>query len=192
MKAHFSGVIVLVFIGFITSAAQAQNSPIDKKSINVGGLFSISSMSGDLYGDVTQTQISFTPSFRYFIIRGLAVGGDLVFERNSSGDSSSTVVGIGPAITFAFDVKSDKFYPVVGAGFGYANEISSWGGYWSGSSSSNGFQIRFGGGVLYMLKRNLAITAGLDYYIQSLTPENGDSQSGGVLAFSVGLAGFIY
>jgi len=191
MKTRFSGVMVLVFIGFITSAAQAQNGPIDKKSFTLGGSISILSKSGDLYGDEVQTTISFEPGFAYFIMRGLAVGADLMYQRESSGNSSSTIVGIMPKVAYFFDA-GNKFYPYLGAAFGYAAETSSWSGPYSSSSTSTGFLFLGAGGVAYMLKPNLAIFVELNYQILSMTPEHGDTESGGTLAFRIGLTAFIY
>jgi len=43
-----------------------------------------------------------------------------------------------------------------------------------------------------MLGKNLALTGELRYHIQSLKPEEGDSESGNVIAFLIGFAAFLY
>jgi len=119
----------------------------------------------------------------------IAVGGDLMYLRTSQGDVSATQVGIGPAATYFFNVQSDKVYPYVGMGllyYNYSIDVDQW------DSSASGFDFRFGGGVTYMLGKNLAVIAELGYHIQSLKPEEGDSESGNILAFTVGFAAFLY
>jgi len=199
MKSAKSNLFILSLTIFsllvLIPAIQAENSkpqsPIDKGSINLGGSFSLDSSGGDLYeidGD-RQTMTMFTPGFRYFIKDGIAVGGDIMYLRIGQGDDSMTTLGIGPAAAYFFKTKSDKFYPYVGLGLLYSNysiEAGTW------DSSASGFDFRFGAGLAYMLGKNLALTGELRYHIQSLKPEEGDSESGNVIAFLIGFAAFLY
>jgi len=178
--------VVVLLIG-LASMVSAQKRPIDKKSMNLGGAFTLTTASGELYGDNSVTNISLVPSFRYFVANGLAVGVDLLFQSESSGDNTESTFGIGPVIAYFFDVKSDKVYPYVGVGIGYASISQSWSNY-----STTGFQFRFGGGAAFMLKPNLALFAEAMYAIESLAYGDYDAEGGGRLMFTVGLAAFIY
>ena len=178
--------VVVMVIGLV-SAAAAQKRPIDKGSFNIGGSFSLSIGSGELYGEDTITNISLIPSFRYFVLNGLAVGVDLLLQRNSNGDDSDTTFGIGPAVAYFFRVGSDKIYPYVGTGFTYGSNSQSWSTY-----STTGFRIRFGGGVAIMLKPNVALLAEAMYAIESMSYGSYPSESGGYFTFNVGVAVFIY
>jgi len=200
MKGVKSKLIILGFtvfsLIFFSSVVQADDSraksPIDKGSINIGGTFSIQSSGGDLYesskGD-RQTTAIFTTGNRYFILPSIAVGGDIMYLRTSQSDVSATQFGIGPALSYFFDVKSDKIYPYVGVGllyYNYSVDLGQW------DTSTTGFDFRFGGGLAYMLGKNLALVVELNYHLQSLKPEEGDSQSGNILAFTVGFAAFLF
>jgi len=187
--------LTVLLITYLTSIVQAEDAkpktPIDKGSINVGGLLSIQSSGGDIYaggdGD-RQTMTLFIPSARYFITPNIAVGGDIMYLRSSQGDVSATQVGIGPAAAYFFKVQNEKFYPYVGLGllyYNYSIDVGEW------DTSASGFDFRFGGGVAYMLGKNLAVVAELNYHIQSLKPEDGDSESGNIFAFTVGFAAFL-
>ena len=193
-KLFVSGLTIFSLL-VLTPAIQAENakpqSPIDKGSINLGGTFSLQSSGGDLYeydGD-RETLTMFFPGGRYFIKDNIAVGGDITYIRMAQGDDAITTLGIGPAAAYFFRTKSDKFYPYLGLGIFYSN-YSFKSGTWD--TSASGFDFRFGGGLAYMLGKNLAIVFELTYHIQSLKPEEGDSESGNIIAFSVGFAGFLY
>ncbi|MGB8951193.1 MAG: outer membrane beta-barrel protein [Candidatus Aminicenantales bacterium] len=186
-KAILAVVSSLFLLTLLTTTASAQTSPIDKGSINIGGMLSFQSYSGDLYGDGMSTTL-LMPGFRYFIMRGLAVGADLMLIRQSGDDWSDTTTGIGPTVAYFFNTKSDQFYPYVGLRLQYYCLSSSWNSH---SDSMTGFDFGFGGGLAYMLKRNVAVTAEVGYHIQSLSYE-GESESGSVLSFMVGLAVFLY
>jgi hypothetical protein len=175
-----------MMIGLVSTAA-AQKGPIDRGSFNIGGSFSLSFGSGGLYGNDTISNISLIPSFRYFVFNGLAVGVDLLLQRNSNGDSWDTTFGIGPAVAYFFRVGSDKIYPYVGTGFTYGSNSKSWSTY-----STTGFRIRFGGGAAIMLKPNVALIAEAMYAIESMSYGNDPSESGGFFTFSVGVAVFLY
>jgi len=179
--------LVVFMVAGLVSMASAQKQPIDKGSFNIGGSFSLSTASGDLYGDESVTSIAFLPGVRYFVINNLAVGVDLMVQSESYGEDSDTTFGIGPVVAYFFRIKSDKIYPYIGAGFAYASNSQSGHTY-----STTGFQIRFGGGAAIMVKPNLAVIAELIYAIESMSYGSWPSESGGRLMFSVGLGAFIY
>lgn len=174
----------LLLLVFLAATASAQSSPNDKGSINIGGMFSFDSYGGEWWGDDGYTQMMIVPSFRYFIIPGLAVGADLMVNRWDEGDWAETMLGIGPAVAYMLKTSNENLYPYAGAKLLLIRDS------WDGSSAS-GFDIGFGGGLAYMLAKNVAVTAELNYHIQRWSWE-GESEGGHLLSLSVGLAVFLY
>jgi hypothetical protein len=77
--------------------------PIDKGSSLLLGKFGFSSRGGDLYNNSSgdrNTLIQFTPSFGYFIARGLMLGVELNLLMQSQGSYSNTNWSIGPALMY--------------------------------------------------------------------------------------------
>lgn len=187
--------LIVFLLFFITSTIQAENvkskSPLDKKSISVGGSFSFESKGGDFYltaGGSRRTTFLFTPSARYFIMRNLGVGIDFTYLRTTAGAANTSQFGIGPAATYYFRVLGDKLYPYVNLGALYSTckLKTNW------PSAASGFGFRFGGGVACMLGKKLAVIAELNYNLHFLKREDMDSETGNIFAIAIGLATFLY
>ena len=98
-----SALFLLLFV-FVVTSVFAQEYPVDKGSKMVLGGITFSSIGGDLYensdGD-RATYINVMPSFGYFVIPGLAIGADLLYDRTSQGDDTENTLGIGPKVIYA-------------------------------------------------------------------------------------------
>ncbi|MCX6566329.1 MAG: outer membrane beta-barrel protein [Candidatus Aminicenantes bacterium] len=179
--------LTILLVGSM-SFAQAKKRPIDKGSFNVAGAVSFSSSSGEFYGDEAISSFSLMPSARYFVIDGLAVGLDLLLQTDSDGNDTETTFGLGPAVAYMFDVNSPSIYPYVGVGVAFGSHSASWSRY-----STTALIFKLGGGVAFMVKRNLALLAELGYSIESYKYELWDkAESGGTFSVSLGLSAFIY
>jgi hypothetical protein len=112
--------LLVVALGMADRAA-AQESPIQPNSVQLAGSASFTrSNDRDTDGHVTTFQLS--PQIGWFVTRGLAVSANLLFSRNSGDPISSTQWGIGPGLSYYFDVGSQSFYPFVSG-----RTLFSWG-----------------------------------------------------------------
>ena len=195
----FVAALVIVFAG----AAIAQDSPISKGSYQLGGGISFQSWGGDLYenGDGDgETVIEFNPFVNYFIANGLAIGGELDFSSASQGDAKSSGFGIGPQISYYFNVgqrteTKGSIYPYIGASFSYATTTFNGGDPGDVDIKFSGTEIGLFGGAAYMLNEYVAIFGQLEYDIHSLKmtePVESDSESGKVLQLFTGFTFFLY
>ncbi|MEE4311168.1 MAG: hypothetical protein V2J62_04810 [candidate division KSB1 bacterium] len=192
MKKTFRVLFVFTVITLFTSGLiLAQSSPIDKGSKIIAGELAFSSASGDLYensdGDGV-TSIEADPFFAYFIAPGLAVGANLLFESESQGDYSQSGWGIGPRVIY-FIGSNGPTYPYVDVSFLYMS------GSWDTGENDyswSGNMIRFGGGVMHMITSSVGLFGGVAYSIDSMKPEDGDSESGSQFHIAGGLAVFLH
>jgi hypothetical protein len=102
--------------------------------------------------------INLGPTFRYFVIDGLSVGGNLTLGYSKQGDSSFTTIYFLPAAEYNFDLGS-RLYPYAGMMVGLAYMTFSSTDPITGESSSEGkagfyaapeggVKVNFGGGIL--------------------------------------------
>ena len=173
----------------------AQSYPIDKGSSLLGGTISFSSQGGDLFtgdGDNDRlTSVSVNPTFGYFVTPGLALGGDVQFQKDSQGDFSSTSIGIGPSIAYYFGQPATRTFPFISATVGYTYTSLSYDSGVFGSQGINGYQFGVSGGLSHMIARNVALTGALFYQNQTFT-EDGESASGDAYGFRGGVTAFIF
>lgn len=185
--------ILLVLSAFlIAPAVFAQSYPIDKGSYLLGGIVGFTSQGGDLYetvGGDRGTTITINPTFGYFVTPGLALGGDVQFQKTSQGDFSTTTIGIGPSLAYYFGQPASKVYPFISGNVGYASLSADAGDF--GSESINGYQFGVSGGLSYMIARNVALTGGVFFQNQTFT-ESGESASGDTFGFQGGVTAFIF
>jgi len=183
-----------LLMALFTMTAVAQESPIDKGSMIVGGTIGFQMLSGDAYDvdDESYTAISVMPEFGYFVSPGLVVGGELLYSSESQGDYiDNSTFGIGPMIGYYFNTNKESteikgaLYPYIKGFFIYQ------------SLSMGDFDITtmsFGGkaGINYMLTDAVALDAGIRVLSDSWEPDGGDSVSGMNIMFSGGIQAFIF
>jgi len=162
----------------LTFTARAQESPVDKGSMMVGGTIFIDNRSGDMYGD-SETLIYIMPSFGYFMSPGFMVGADLLLAN----DGDDTDYGIGPSVRYYFNAKRERaeingaMYPYIRAFMLYEtdgdDDFTSFGG---------------GAGINYMLSRGVSVDFGIRYSSDS----GGDSGTGSTLGVGAGIQAFVF
>lgn len=200
MNKIFSYVWLLtIMVIVIGSSVAAQNFPTDKGSKIVSGGFTFSSAGGDLYesadGD-RQVLLQFSPSVSYFVIPGVALGGEFLLEYSFYGDYSDNTWGIGPHILYFLGGDRPKptvrgtTYPYMGAGFFYSHSMFKYGEIVEVTSS--GHMISLEGGILHMLSNAVGLFGEADYQMESMNPEGGDSVNGDKFNIAAGFTVFLY
>jgi hypothetical protein len=177
----------------VASAVGAAESPIDKGSMTIGGTAYFNSQSGERYENFQgdgYTEIGIMPEFGYFIAPGIKIGASLAFVSASQGDESATLFGIGPNVTYYFNLNKERT-EVKGAVYPYI------GGFFSYATTSNGVDLTetsFGGrgGINLMLSQAVAVDFGLQFSSESLDPDGFDSISGTTLSLLAGIQAFIW
>lgn len=199
MNKIFTLLCVLVFTLILAhSSAFAQSYHTDKGSKIIAGEFSFSNSGGDLYensdGD-RLTSVGFDPFISYFLTPGLALGGYFSLSSASQGDWSATAWGIGPRIIYfiggskSISTVKGTTNPFLDAAFLYLTRTSK---YDSEEYSASGTKIRFGGGVLHMISESVGLFCEAAYSIDSMKPEDEDSESGSEFNITAGLSFFLY
>jgi hypothetical protein len=183
----------------LAQAQPASRRPSDDRGLHSGttivsGLASFSSQGGDLYEDSDGdglTAISVVPSALYIVTAGLALGGDVSYTRQSQGDFSTTVFGVGPKVAYFVNTGGNAI-PYMGVGWNYISLGASSGGEGDSESGS-----RIKGVVGVMIKSGhlgIVIEGGYlrDSFSVEFAGEEGESISGSSIAVGVGFAGLFY
>ncbi|PKK84537.1 MAG: hypothetical protein CVT49_02895 [candidate division Zixibacteria bacterium HGW-Zixibacteria-1] len=191
MKRLF--VLGLMAALFAVTAA-AQETPIDKGSMILGGTVTFQSYSGDLYNNQNgdgEKIFAFMPSFGYFIAPGVVIGADLIYHSDSQGDWSGSIFGIGPMVGYYFNTNKERteikgsMYPYVKGTFQY---LKSGGDYVDETNTAFGGSV----GINYMLSNAVAVDFGINVMSATEDLEGYDSLSGTVITIGAGMQAFIF
>ncbi len=200
-------VVMSIVIGYILvlagiSPADAQDFPTDQGSFLVMGGFSFSSAGGDLYKNSENDRfntLQLNPSVNYFAIPGLALGGKLIYNRNSQGDISSTLWSVGPNLMYfvggmqGIPQSKGVTYPYISAGFLYGQIKNSYSIQGSKSSSTTSQTVyNFGAGVMYMVTNTVGLFGEGNFELDRMKPEHGNSANGNKFNIVAGFSIFIY
>jgi hypothetical protein len=200
--ALISLTVLVCYSGF----CQAQESPIDPGSNLIAPSFVLSSMGGELYegeeGD-RYNMFQVVGSGSRFVSRGFALGGKLLIERMWQGDVSMTSFAIGPSLAHFLGSPSEgatvkgTTYPYFGMSFLYSRGSVDYSG--QADVTTSGFMISFGGGIAYMLSRDIGLSWEFAYEIADITAEadypwgkEKHSASGDKINVAAGLIFFSY
>jgi len=184
MKTLRSVVGACALLAALPALAHAQSYAADRGSMLVGGTASFSSSATRSNGGPwnRSTRLDLGPRVQYFVLPGLAVGGDLSFSR-AFGDVTTTDYGAGPTVSYYFGRAERAWYPYVRARVGLHRVTYSDGAQpsesWTGYAAS--------GGVVLMLSREVGLDAALTYEIPS--DELSDFRT---LAFGLGISAFLF
>ena len=164
----------IIFAILLSGILSSVNAQTDKGDWLVGGRLDINT------GD-NSTHIGINPNGGYFVMRNLAVGGNLMIDRNKTGSLKVTDIGIGPFARYYLG--NGKARPLLQAGFSF---ISSQAKSPTFSDTNNGVNIFLGGGVAIFINDNATIEILTGY---SHTKYKGFEGSGG---FNLGIGFQIY
>jgi hypothetical protein len=159
--------------------ASYKKSAIRKGSFIISGTASIEIYGGELYGD-SATGIALYPAFRYFIKHKIFVGGVIGYSRLSVDGDSLNLLQIGPCVGYVFGPEKSKMYPYVELELLYTS--MSIDGY-----SISGFDLVLGGGVIYPIRKHLALIAEGGFHVQFM-----EEASGNIFKINIGIAGLIF
>jgi hypothetical protein len=175
-------------------------SPLGRGSWLVSGTGGFSSFGGDLYSlgtDERSTSIDVSTNISYFLMQGLAVGGILGYSGSAQGEESTSMLGIGPQVSFFFggstsDPAKGKLYPFVNGAFLYGRQTMK-STYLDESyeSTHSSTSIILGGGAMYMLTNSAGLVGEATYQIDTYS-HDGSSISGNSINFLVGIAASLY
>ncbi|MBD3216907.1 MAG: outer membrane beta-barrel protein [candidate division Zixibacteria bacterium] len=186
MKRIILILISALFLFTLSLSAQDDDKPsyaIDKGSILAGGSAGFVSVGGDARADERVSIFTFNPTFMYFALPNVAVGGQVMFRRQSTEDDSDTFYGAGPIAAYFFGGEESVVFPFVSMSFIYGKETDQY----------TETALRFTGGTTYMVAKNVGLTGEIFYLIENISPENSDeSVSGNTFGVGLGLSAFIF
>lgn len=179
---------VVLLLPILASPLAGQSYAVDRGSLRIGGNASFSSTGTSVNGtdeDDRLTQLAIAPQIEFFVVPGLALGGELVLSRLSDGDDSFTAYGLGPAITYFFGSGPRSVWPFIGGSLQFQ---------WASSDGDDDPSIRgYRGeaGALFMASDAVGFDAA--FYYQFLERESDlvdvESDSFGL---AIGVSAFIF
>ncbi|MFN2601378.1 MAG: hypothetical protein ABR582_01335 [Gemmatimonadaceae bacterium] len=206
MRLPMKGCVLALLATTSADVARAQQSPIQKGSIQVAGTASLTH-ERDIGNDVGWTSFELSPRVGYFVVRGLAVNWNLHFRRVWFEDEETITNqralewGIGPGLTYYVSTRSRHFYPFLSARTLFTRSalhatVTNAGQEerTNGSSTNNVWLVS--GGALYMVGTHVGVTSELFYeheYFTSrygISPGNGNSSE--MYGLQWGIAAFIF
>jgi outer membrane protein len=164
----------IIFAGFLSVLLITVNAQTEKGDWLVGGRIDINT------GD-NSTHIGINPNGGYFVIRNVAVGGNLMIDYSKTGDGKVTDIGIGPFARYYFG--NAKARPLLQAGISFISSQAKGPGF---SNTNSGSNIFLGGGVAIFINDNATIEILTGY---SNTKYKGFKGSGG---FNLGIGFQVY
>jgi hypothetical protein len=134
--------------------------PIDNGSVMINGSASYTTTSMRGAEDNTSV-ISVTPSFGYFVLNHLAIGGVAVYNTESTGAFDATTWGAGPSVRMYLGLSKSPFF--VSADWTYLKSSESFTDEVTSESSMT--DLALGGGVAIFLGKNVAFEPFAKYHI---------------------------
>ncbi len=98
------------------------------------------------------THIGISPNGGYFVVKNVAVGGNLVVDYNKTGDVKVTDIGVGPFARCYFG--KAKARPLLQAGISFLSSQAKGPGF---SNTNSGNNIFLGGGVAVFINDNATV-----------------------------------
>ncbi|MGH7450440.1 MAG: hypothetical protein ACRENG_03785 [bacterium] len=176
--------IALVFVLFLPVRSLAQKAyAIDRGSMIVGGSAGFSSFGGDFRGKDRLTMISFNPNWLFFFAPHVAIGGTINFTSLSASGETDTFFGVGPSIMYFFGGAQSRTYPFMSGSFIYGRD----------NDDFTKIDLRLAGGAAVMIAKNVAITTGAFYVIESVKYEDTKkSINGNTFGVEIGITAFVF
>jgi hypothetical protein len=166
----------------------AQENPVDKGAMMIGGSAGFNMAGGDLNKDMDGKKVTtywVNPFALYFIMPGFGVGADVGYTKTSQGDYSLSSLGIGP--TVAYFLGTGNILPFVSASYLYGSTTVK---HSPEYKYTNG-DILFKAGIFKMLNSKVALTFAGFYQLQSQKDKDADKAvKGNVIGVDIGLSVF--
>jgi hypothetical protein len=206
MRLPTKGCLFALLIAMSWDAARAQQSPIQKGSVQIGGTASFAH-ERDIGNDFGWTSLELAPRVGYFIARGLAVSGNLRFQRiwyddqETIKDQRALTWGIGPGLTYYVPTRFHRLYPFASArtlflrGSSHSRITSANTPGVSSSRSTNDVWL-LSAGALYMVGNHVGITSELfyqhEYFTARYGPEPTTANSSEMYGLQWGITAFVF
>jgi hypothetical protein len=182
-------VIAVAIALAVPTGSRAQSYAVNRGSWIVGGTAGFSSSGGDGGGDRI-TLLFLAPAGQYFVMPGLALGGQLRLSHSRSGSTGSTGYGAGPAATYYFGRGVRPVYPYLGASVSLARtSLSS--GFGNDPPATTSTQFEPCAGLLLMLGRNVGVDTRL-YYLSRHQHFSGVDHKTNEYGLAVGVSAFVF
>lgn len=186
-------VAALAFAVALPVTAAAQTHALDRGSFLVGGGASFTRNGGEVDGESLDpsTEWSLSPRLMYFVLPGLALGGEASLSRDKSGGATFTTYGAGPAVAYYFGASRARprpWYPYIEGGVRLLRTRSNR-DITGLEESLTGFHVA--GGILLMLSDAVGLDGELFYDVN-------DQEIGlvevrtNVLGFAIGFSAFLF
>ena len=160
-----------------------------KGAWDLGGSFSFSSSSGDLYensdGDALSS-FTFSPDLGYFVIDHLSIGALLSYGSMSQGDWKLSSFMFGPGINY-YLAQAGPGSPYGHLAYVFGSRSSDYGDDDKYESSNSALQL--GVGYLIWLNEHVGLDLNLGYSMDSskeTSPDEGDAVKGSAFGLGVG------
>jgi hypothetical protein len=162
----------MLFSLILSSAFLVVNAQTDKGDWMVGGSFRLNTGENN-------TSIGLTPNAGVFIIRNLAVGGNIGFDYSKLGSNKTTDFRIGPFARYYFTQANVR--PIVHGSFNYVNrQIKN-----ITSNTEKGINFFLGAGAAIFLNEQVSLDALLGYNHTKLKDFNGNGGFAMTIGFQV-------
>lgn len=146
--------------------ALAQRLPLDRGTVQIGGTVGFARLGGDLQENADGSRTSaivLDPRFGYFLADRLAIGTTLAYENTSSNVTESSILTIGPNVSYYFARSSRSYVPFVTALVGYSRASTDFAA--REDLETPAFRVRASGvalgaglGLLYMVSPSVGVT----------------------------------
>lgn len=187
MKPTSAFVFAVVLAVSAPTGLFAQQYAVDRGSWLVGGTAGLSRSSFE-GSDYHSTAAFLEPQAQYFVVRGLALGGQAQISRVGNGSVYAVGVGAGPAVTYYFGQGRRAVYPYVGGSFLFTHS-SVTGSSNSPPDVSQRWYEPYAGAAL-MLARNVGVDT------RAYFRKRYDSRQGSAAAtdygVAVGISAFVF
>jgi hypothetical protein len=187
---------LLAFAGMLPTGVLAQSYAVDRGSVLIDGQASFTSTGAEVNGEEADdrvTQLSISPSLQYFLLPGLAVGGEIRFSRRSDEDDTSWAYGIGPAVTYYFGAAADRYwYPYLGATFQLIREERNRDeGPDPADITTRGY--KGAAGAVFMISRSVGFNVELFYQVFEQELEDSDAEfEANTYGLAIGISAFVF
>jgi hypothetical protein len=152
------------------------NAQTDKGDWMTGGNFRLNTSDNN-------TEIGLTPTAGLFIIKNLAIGGNLTISYSKNGTRKLTDFGIGPFIRYYFTDANIR--PILQGNVSFLTEKTKVN---TVSTTNNGINYFLGGGAAIFISDHVSIDGLMGYYYSKVDGFSG----GGGFALTVGFQVYLF
>jgi len=172
---------------FDTSPPPAEKTPFDRGNAFLSGSILFISHGGDAF--TNDKELVFQPGISFFLIKGIALGGELDLAYNLDNATERYSASVGPALIFFSPRKMGEFFPFIEASIklsdnGYeANSYSN--------STKGGTHFSFAIGTARHIDKKLAMTFKSEFSFYNYSRGFDDDVTGFHFGIGVGIIGFL-